>query len=105
VAALFDRIDQEGRSLAERRLVYEAFGALGGSRAVDELARRMGRRGVFRKGDPEVATCAIVGLAATGSPVAREIVEEAARDRDDLVRGAARSALQTWHRSEAGSAG
>lgn len=104
VAALFDRIDQEGRSVAERRLVYEAFGALGGSRAVDELARRMGRRGVFRKGDPEIAACAIAGLAATGSPAAREIVEEAARDRDDLVRGAARSALEAWHRSGAGSA-
>jgi HEAT repeat protein len=104
VAALFDRIDQEDRSAAERRLVYEAFGALGGSQAVDELARRMGRRGVFRKGDSEVATCAIAGLAATGSPVAREIVEEAARDRDDRVRGAARAALETWHRSGAGSA-
>ncbi|HET6340975.1 MAG TPA: hypothetical protein VFG78_02195, partial [Gemmatimonadota bacterium] len=77
VAVLFDRIDREGRSVAERRLVYEAFGALGGSRAVDELARRMGRRGVFRRGDPEIAACAIAGLAATGSPAAREIVEEA----------------------------
>lgn len=101
VAALFDRIDQEGRSVAERRLVYEAFGALGGSRAVDALARRMGRRGVFRKGDPEVAACAIAGLAAAGSGAAREIIEEAARDRDDLVRGAARTALEAWQQGGA----
>ncbi|HET9581602.1 MAG TPA: hypothetical protein VFP76_02165 [Gemmatimonadota bacterium] len=105
VAALFDRIDGEDRPAAERRLVYEAFGALGGSRAVDELARRMGRRGVFRKGDPEVAACVIAGLAATGSPDALRIVEEAARDRDDHVRATARSALEAWRHSKSGSAG
>lgn len=104
VAALFDRIDREAVSPAERRLVYEAFGALGGPRAVEDLAGRMGRRGVFRRGDAETAVCAIAGLAATEAPAGREALEEAARDRDDVVRAAARSALASWGRSGARAA-
>ncbi|MGH7557871.1 MAG: HEAT repeat domain-containing protein [Gemmatimonadota bacterium] len=103
VSALFDRIDDEAESLAERKLVYEAFGTLGGHEVVDELARRMGRRGVFRRGDPETAACAVVGLAATGSPAARELLEEATRDRDQGVREAARYALSSWGRGGTGA--
>lgn len=103
VAALFDRIDEEAESLAERRLVYEAFGTLGGPRVVDELAGRMRRRGVFRRVDPEAAACAVAGLAATGTPTARELIEAAARDRDGRIREAARSALSSWSRSGTGA--
>ena len=102
VAALFDRIDEEAESMAERRLVYEAFGALGGSRAVDELARRM-KRGVFRRSDREGAVCAVAGLAATRSPASRSLLEEAARDRDQRIREAAEAALTSRSRGEAGS--
>lgn len=96
VAALFGRIDEEAESAAERRLVYEAYGALGRERAVDELARRMTRRGVLRRHDPEATVCAIAGLAATGAAGARGQLEAAARDRDEKVREAARSALARW---------
>ena len=40
------------QAAAERRLVYEAYGALGGERAVDELARRMTRRAASRLSSP-----------------------------------------------------
>lgn len=103
VAALFERIDEEAESLAERRLVYEAFGALGGPRVVDELARRMARRGVLRRADPEAVACAIAGLAATAAPAARERLEEAARDKDEDVREAARAALASWNRGGTGA--
>jgi hypothetical protein len=88
------RVDAE-RSLTEQRLLYEAYGALGGADVVDDLiARFRRRRGLFRKRDPEEAACVLIALGATESTDAREILEEASRDRHPLVARVANQVLQ-----------
>jgi hypothetical protein len=87
-------VDAE-RSLTEQRLLYEAYGALGGADVVDDLiARFRRRRGLFRKRDPEEAACVLIALGATESTNAREILEEASRDRHPLVARVASQVLQ-----------
>ena len=90
------RVDAE-RSLTEQRLLYEAYGALGGEEVVDDLISRFRRRkGLFRKRDPEEAACVLIALGATAAPAAREVVEQAAADRHPLVARVAGQVLQSW---------
>jgi hypothetical protein len=90
------RLDAE-RSLTEQRLLYEAYGALGGVEVVDDLVSRFRRRkGLFRKRDPEEAACVLIALGATGAPAAREVVEQASADRHPLVARVAGQVLQSW---------
>lgn len=92
------------RSLTEQRLLYEAYGALGGEEVVGELVSRFRRRkGLFRKRDPEEAACVLIALGATGSPAARELVEEASADRHPLVARVAGQVLQSWGAVGAGA--
>ncbi|MFN2384293.1 MAG: HEAT repeat domain-containing protein, partial [Gemmatimonadota bacterium] len=98
VAELLDReVQEDQRSMTERRLLFEAYGALGGSSVVEELSRRMRRRGgLFRKTDPEEIACVLVGLGATTAPAARAILESALDDKQPLVSRTARQVLDTW---------
>ena len=85
------------RSLTERRLLYEAYGALGGREVVDDLGRRLRRRGgVLRKVDPEEQACVLVALGAAGTPEARSLVEAASSARHPLVQRAALEVLEAW---------
>jgi hypothetical protein len=90
------RVDAE-RSLTEQRLLYEAYGALGGEQVVDDLVSRFRRRrGLLRKRDPEEAACVLIALGATGATAAREVVEQASADRHPLVARVAAQVLQSW---------
>jgi hypothetical protein len=90
------RVDAE-RSLTEQRLLYEAYGALGGDQVVDDLILRFRRRkGLFRKRDPEEAACVLIALGATRAAAAREVVEQASADRHPLVARVAGQVLQSW---------
>jgi len=90
------RVDAD-RSLTEQRLLYEAYGALGGDQVVDDLISRFRRRkGLFRKRDPEEAACVLIALGATGAEAAREVVEQASADRHPLVARVAGQVLQSW---------
>ncbi|MGH7566650.1 MAG: HEAT repeat domain-containing protein [Gemmatimonadota bacterium] len=92
------------RSLTEQRLLYEAYGALGGEEVVDELVSRFRRRkGLFRKRDSEEAACVLIALGATASPAAREVVEQASADRHPLVARVAGQVLQSWGAVGAGA--
>jgi hypothetical protein len=97
VAALLERTDR--RSLTERRLLYEAYGTLGGDGVVEELGRRLGwwlgRRGLFRKTDPEEIACILISLGATGSSQARGLVEGATTAKHPLVQRTAFEVLQS----------
>lgn len=85
------------RSLTEQRLLYEAYGALGGEQVVEDLIARFRRRkGLFRKRDPEEAACVLIALGATRAPSAREVVEQASADRHPLVARVAGQVLQSW---------
>jgi HEAT repeat protein len=86
-----------GRSLTERRLLYEAYGVLGGPGVVDDLARRLRRKeGLLRKIDPEEQACVVIALGGAGGPAARALVEEACTMRHPLVQRAALDVLGAW---------
>lgn len=85
-----------GRSLTERRLLYEAYGTLGGVSVLDELEKRLGRRGLMRKTDPQETACVLVALGAVGTPAARALVEKAANARHALVQRTAVEVLESW---------
>jgi hypothetical protein len=96
VAQRIGIVDSE-RSLTEQRLLFEAYGALGGEKVVDDLvARFRRRRGLFRKRDPEEAACVLIAMGATASPEARKFVEQASADRHPLVSRVAGQVLQSW---------
>ncbi len=101
VAALLER--NVGISLTERRLLHEAYGALGGDGVVDELARKLQRKGLFRKSDPEETACIMVALGATGSPYARDLVEEMAETKHPLIQRTAAEVLQSWSGAPSGA--
>ncbi|MDX1622535.1 MAG: HEAT repeat domain-containing protein [Gemmatimonadota bacterium] len=90
------------RPPTEQRLVFEAYGALGGERVVKDLIKRLERRsGLFRSADPEELACVVVGLGATGTEEAHEAVEEATEHKHALVRRTARQVLGSWDGSAA----
>lgn len=84
------------RSPTEQRLLFEAYGALGGEGVLDQLAGRVKGGGLFRKADPETAACALVGLGAIGTEAARAVVERAADDRNALIARTARQVIDGW---------
>jgi hypothetical protein len=94
VASVINSRELSDRSSAERRLLFEAYGKLGGSTVVHSLSRRLRRRGgFFRRVDPEGAFNAAVGLLATHTVTGREILEQASESGSPHVRQAARRAL------------
>lgn len=96
VAPLVEGEEWRERTPTEQRLLFEAYGALGGETVLDDLSGRLRRRGFLRRTDPEEMACAIVGLGATRSPAAREIVEEACDSRHPLVSRVATQVLDEW---------
>lgn len=92
VVALMER--GTGWTLTEKRLLHEAYGALGGESVIDDLGRRLQRKGMFRKADPEDTACVLVALGATGSPYARALIEEATTDKHPLIQRTATEVLQ-----------
>lgn len=96
VEQLIDDDDLSDRPLTERRLIFEAYGALGGSGVVDDLASRLSRRRLFRKPDPETVACALVGLGATEDPEARKLVEDRLDSSRTLVSRTAEQVLESW---------
>ncbi|MBW3660942.1 MAG: HEAT repeat domain-containing protein [Gemmatimonadetes bacterium] len=84
------------RSPTEQRLLFEAYGALGGQRALEDLSGRVKGGGLFRKPDPEEAACALVGLGAIGSGGARAVVEAALGSKNSLIAQTARQVLDRW---------
>ncbi len=86
----------EELGLAEKRALFEAYGAVagpGGLTILGPMLRDGG--GLFRKGgSSDTRACAAVALGIIGSPGARAALEKGLRDRDPVVSNAARRALR-----------
>lgn len=81
---------------AERRALFELYGALCGDAGVPWLSTQLvGPKGFFkRKSDPEVRACAAAALGRINTPAAHDVLQAAATDTDEpLVRQAVRAAL------------
>ena len=98
IARLVEGEEWRERSPTEQRLLFEAYGALGGEAVLDTLAARVKGGGLFRKADPEEAACALVGLGAIGTDPAREIVERAVEEKNPLIARTARQVIEAWER-------
>ena len=81
--------------LTEKIAVFESYGILGGSEAVDVLSELLNKKGMLsRKEPPEIRASAARALGRARMPKADKALEVAKNDPDALVRTAVRKALQ-----------
>ncbi|HUG39893.1 MAG TPA: HEAT repeat domain-containing protein [Longimicrobiales bacterium] len=81
--------------LTEKMAFYEAFGAIGGSAAVERLDTLLNRKGFMGRRPPsEDRACAALGLGQAATPAAREALEKAREDGDPIVRNTVHRALR-----------
>jgi HEAT repeat protein len=82
--------------LTEKMAFFEAYGLLAGAPGVERLAGMLLASGGFlkRKKDPETRACAAMALGKIGTPEARAVLEQAAKDKESLVRNAVNQALR-----------
>jgi len=96
VEAAVDGKALRGADLTEKMAFFEAYGVLVGGAGVQRLAGMVLSAGGFlkRREDPETRACAAMALGKIGTPEARAVLEEAAKDKDALVRNAVNQALR-----------
>ncbi len=93
-AALSSRHLEE-RGQREKRALFEAYGAVAGQDGVSTLDGVLrGKNPGGGRSSPHTRACAAMALGIVGTPGARALLENAAEDRDPLVRSAAGSALR-----------
>ncbi|MFW5952190.1 MAG: HEAT repeat domain-containing protein [Gemmatimonadota bacterium] len=81
--------------LTEKMAFFEAYGAAGGSTAVERLDRLLNSKGFLGRRNPtEIRACAALGLGQAGTPRARAALEKARSDEDSIVRNAVVRALK-----------
>jgi HEAT repeat protein len=81
--------------LTEKKAFLEAYGTLAGQPGVALLAKMFLPRGFMKKKeDPQVRACAALGLGRIGTPEATAVLQQAASDKDPLVRNAVNQALR-----------
>jgi HEAT repeat protein len=81
--------------LTERIAFFEAFAAIAGPTALEPLSRVLIPGGMFRrKFGPEDRACAAIALSRLRTEDARAILQQAANDKDLVVRNAVNRALR-----------
>jgi hypothetical protein len=82
--------------LTEKMVFFEAYGVLSGPEAIPHLKPLLAPGGGFmrKRQEPAIRACAAMALGKIRSPEARAALEEAAADKDPLVRNAVTKALR-----------
>ena len=81
--------------LTEKMAFFEAYGSLGGTRAIPSLEKLLVAKGLLgKKEDPETRACAAMALGRVRVPEARAVLEKAREDKEPLVRNAVSRALR-----------
>jgi HEAT repeat protein len=81
--------------LTERIAFFEAYALIAGAASLDPLARILIPSGMFkRKETAESRACAAIALSRLGTPEARDVLQQAANDKDLVVRNAVNRALR-----------
>jgi len=86
----------KGADLSEKVVFFEAYGILGGAEGVHKLALMLDSKGGFlkRKEDPETRACAAMALGKIGGAEAKQMLQQAAQDKEPLVRNAVNKSLR-----------
>ena len=85
----------KGMDLSEKMAFFEAYGSIAGASGVKTLAAMLQGRGLLRmKETPETRACAAMALGKIRTPEARALLEEAATDKELVVRNAVNRALR-----------
>jgi hypothetical protein len=87
--------DLEEMELGEKRVLFETYATLAGQGGVPLLTSLLQGKGGFgrRTAPSDTRACAALALGEIGTPPARRALEKALRDRDPVVRSAAKKAL------------
>ncbi len=81
--------------LTEKTVFFEAFGILAGESGLATLEPMLQTKGFMkRKQDPQTRACVAMALGKIGTPQAKKILQNAASDKDPLVRNAVTKALR-----------
>jgi HEAT repeat protein len=92
------KADLESKGDREKRILFEAFGAVAGPEGITVLAPLLrGKNPSGARPSAHTRACAATGLGFVGTPAAREELRAAAQDRDPLVRSAVSAALRGEH--------
>jgi hypothetical protein len=96
VAAAVDGKALRAADLTEKMAFFEAYGTMVGAVGIERLGTMLQSTGGFlkRKEDPETRACAAMALGKIGGPEAKAILQQAAKDKEPLVRNAANRALR-----------
>ncbi len=95
LASVLDGRRLKDADLTEKMAFYEAYGAVGGSAAVERFDRVLNEKGFLGRRSPsELRACAALGLGKVATPAAREALERARHAQDPIVRNAVLRALK-----------
>lgn len=79
----------------EKRALFEAYGSVAGPEGISLLDGFLhGKNAGGGRSSPHTRACAAIALGLVGTPGAHKLLEQAAGDRDPLVRSAVGSALR-----------
>jgi hypothetical protein len=85
----------KGADLTEKMAYFEAYGALARDAGIQPLDQLLNRRNFWgRRATPELRACAARALGIIGSAAALEVLRQAERDRDPMVRSAINRAMR-----------
>jgi len=95
VESMLDGTRLKASDLTEKMAFYEAYGMLAGPKGIPSLEKLLIPKGLFgRREDPEIRACAAMALGKVRTPAARAVLEQAAQDKEALVRNAVSRALR-----------
>ena len=81
--------------LTEKMAFFEAYGAIGGNKAVQELDDLLNSKGFLGRRNPtEMRACAALGLGQAATPEAKAALEKARNDDDPVVKNAVIRAMK-----------
>ena len=78
----------------EKIAFFEAFGAVANAESVAMLDRMLNGKKLFRQESPELRACAAMALGKVGSPASKASLQNAASDKEPMVRNAVAKALR-----------
>jgi HEAT repeat protein len=85
----------QGMDLTEKMAFFEAYGAIAGAAGLKAMSGLLLPRGLLRmKESSEIRACAAIAIGKIRTPEARQVLQQAADDKDLVVKNAVSRALR-----------